>query len=401
LKFILTFILLFSFSYAKTIKTNIWPKGESLITFLSKHNIPKDIYFNLDKEDKELCGEIRAGIKYDVAKKNNVVDNILIPIGEDIQIHIYKNIKNRYKLEIIPVIYDKYEGIAVINITRSPYEDIILTTNNYSLAHEFVRNFKKSFNFRKLQKNDKIAIRYIQKIRLGKYYGTPIILASTVQGRYKKNYVYKNPGDGRYYNEKAKSLTSILFKIPLRYRRISSPFSKKRWHPILHRYRAHHGIDYSASTGTRIWATAPGKIVFRGRKGGYGNTIEIQHRGGYKSLYAHQSRFRKGLKRGSYVKQGQTIGYVGSTGRSTGPHLHFGLYKNGRPINPAKVLKYSKTTLYGKRRKTFFRFANKNKKAMLKAIKNNLKAFKIPKSDNILFCKIKSKKYRNLTISIN
>jgi len=401
LKFIIIFILLINTIYAKSIDTYKWPQGESLITFLSKHNISKDIYFNLNKDDKELCSEIRAGVKFDIAKKNNVIENILIPISEDMQIHIFKN-KNKYSLDIIPIIYDTYKGIVVVNITKSPYEDIIKTTNNYKLAHEFVRNFKKSFNFRRLQKNDKIIIKYIQKIRLGKYYGTPVIVASTLQGRYQKNYVYKNPKDGRYYNEKAKSLTSVFFKVPLRYRRISSPFSKKRWHPILHRYRAHHGIDYSASTGTRIWATAPGKIVFRGRKGGYGNTIEIQHKGGYKSLYAHQSRFKKGLRRGSYVKQGQTIGYVGSTGRSTGPHLHFGLYKNGRPINPAKVMRYSKTTLYGKNRRSFLKFAKSNKNEMLKALKSNTKPFKINDSENTISNDINTtKSSHNFIISIN
>lgn len=392
--------LLLSFVYSKTITINKWPKGESLITFLGKRNISKDIYFNLSKDDKEICSEIVAGVKYEEAKKDGVIENILIPVSEDMQIHIFKS-KDRYNLEIIPIIYDKFEDIMVVNITRSPYEDIIRVSNNHKLAHEFVRNFRKSFNFRKLQKNDKIAIKYIQKIRLGKYYGIPEIISSTLQGRYKKNYVYKNPSDGRYYDEKGRSLTSIFFKVPLRYRRISSKFTKKRWHPILKRYRAHHGIDYAAPTGRKIKATAPGRVTFIGRKGGYGKTIEIKHKGGYKSLYAHQSKFARRLKRGSKVKQGQTIGYVGNTGRSTGPHLHFGLYKNSRPINPAKVMSYSKKTLYGKARKSYLRFASKTKKEMLNAIKKNKKAYIIKKFKNILSSDLNTTKANDLTIRIN
>ena len=353
---------------SKTIENLKWPHGESLITFLGKNDISKEIYFNLSKEDQELCSEIKAGIQYSMAYKNDILEDILIPISEDIQIHIYKTHK-KFVLKMSPIKYNKLTKILVVNIKNSPYEDILLTTHNYSLAREFVRNFKKSFNFRVLQLNDKIVIKYIQKIRLGNYYGTPDIIAAAIIGKYKKKFIYKNPSDGRYYDSRGKSLTSVFFKVPLKYRRISSKFTRKRFHPILHRYIAHLGIDYAAPRGRKIRATAPGKIIFRGRKGGYGNTIIIRHKGGYKSLYAHQSKFSSHLRRGSWVKQGQLIGYVGTTGRSTGPHLHFGLYKNGRAINPAKVMSYSKKTLYGKTRKNFLRFSKKVKKELLDSLK--------------------------------
>jgi murein DD-endopeptidase MepM/ murein hydrolase activator NlpD len=381
LKIIIVFLLLINFVYSKTINKHKWPNGESLITFLSKHNISKNIYFDLSKTDKELCSEIVAGIDYEIATKNGVIQNILIPISEDMQIHIFQE-NNKFTLDIIPIVYDTYEKILVVSIKNSPYEDIILTSNNYKLAHEFVRNFKKSFNFRTLQVNDKIIIKYIQKVRLGKYYGTPVIIAATVQGKYKKNYIYRNPSDGRYYNEKGKSLTSVFFKVPLKYRRISSKFTKKRWHPILKKYRAHHGIDYAAPTGRKIRATAPGKVIFKGRKGGYGKTIIIRHKGGYKSLYAHQSKFVSSIRKNSWVKQGQVIGYVGSTGRSTGPHLHFGLYKNGKAINPAKVMRYSKKTLTGKVRTQYLKFIKSTKKELLDAVVNNDKIFKIDTSED-------------------
>ena len=376
MKLILTFLILLTFLNSKEIEKLKWPHGESLITFLSKNNISKDIYFDLSKEDQELCSEIQAGIKYQIAYKNDILEDILIPISEDIQIHIYKQL-NKFVLKIVPIKYNKITEILVVNIKNSPYEDILLTTHNNALAREFVRNFKKSFNFRVLQPNDKIIIKYIQKIRLGNYYGIPEIIAAAIVGRYKKKFIYKNPSDGRYYDSKAKSLTSVFFRVPLKYRRISSKFTKKRFHPILKRYIAHLGIDYAAPRGRKIRATAPGKIIFRGRKGGYGNTIIIRHKGGYKSLYAHQSKFSSHLKRGSWVKQGQLIGYVGTTGRSTGPHLHFGLYKNGRAINPARVMSYSKKTLYGKTRKNFLRFAKKTKKELLDSIKSNKKPMNI------------------------
>ena len=366
----MAFFILCSVAFAKEIKNLKWADGMSLISYLSKHSISKDIYFNLSKEDKELCSELKAGQSYKVTYKNDIIEDILIPISEDIEIYIFK-INNKFKLEIIPVKYEKFTDILTINIATSPYNDIVHYTHNKKLANEFVRNFNKVFNFTSLQKNDKLVIKYIQKIKLGQYHGTPEILAAGIIHGKRSKIIYKNPKDGRYYDKKAKSLSKVFFKVPLRYKRISSKFTRKRWHPILHRYRAHLGIDYAARSGTIIRATADGRISFRGRKGGYGNTIEIKHSGGFKSLYAHQSRFYKRLRRGSRVKQGQVIGYVGTSGRSTGPHLHFGLYRNGKAVNPAKVLSYKKDTLFGKTRRNFLSFVKKTNNEFDKAIKNN------------------------------
>jgi murein DD-endopeptidase MepM/ murein hydrolase activator NlpD len=139
------------------------------------------------------------------------------------------------------------------------------------------------------------------------------------------------------------------------------------------------GIDYAAPTGRAIHAAADGKIIFKGRKGGYGNAIIIRHKGGYRSLYAHMSKFAH-IKRGQYVKQGKTIGYVGTTGRSTGPHLHFGLYKNSKAINPATVLRVTKNQLTGKIRKRFLKYVKKEKRKL------NSKQYDKPlKLSNLIF----------------
>jgi murein DD-endopeptidase MepM/ murein hydrolase activator NlpD len=124
--------------------------------------------------------------------------------------------------------------------------------------------------------------------------------------------------------------------MPLCHIRVTSSFSKRRYLPILKRYRPHHGTDFGAKRGTPLLAVNAGKVIYSGYMGGYGKVVKIKHKGGYVSLYAHQSRIR--VKRGSHVRKGQVIGHVGSTGRSTGPHLHFGLTKNGRWVNPMRVL---------------------------------------------------------------
>ena len=373
MKVLLSLVLFYVISFSSSIQEDIWWKGESLITFLDKHKISKDIYFNLSKSDKELCSEIYAGIKYQVLyDKNQQPQQVLIPISDQMQIWIFKNNKGKYALDIIPINYQEITQTIFIPITYSPYQDIITTTNNKNLANEFIRSFKKTVNFKRIRKGDILAIKYTQKIRLGRYFGIPNIIAAKIEVHGRAHYIFQNKKDKRYYDIKGRSLTSFFLRVPLRYRRISSKFTLKRWHPILKRYRAHLGIDYAAPVGRKIFAAANGKIIFKGRKGGYGNTIMIRHKGGYKSLYAHMSRFGK-VRVGQWVKQGRHIGYVGSTGRSTGPHLHFGLYKNGRAVNPARVLSITKIKLKGKAKKTFLRYAKLLKKELDKKIakKNN------------------------------
>jgi len=136
-----------------------------------------------------------------------------------------------------------------------------------------------------------------------------------------------------YYTSEGKSLRRSFLRSPLNYRRISSGFSWNRLHPILRIYRPHLGIDYAAPIGTPIWTVAEGTVTFVGWNGGYGRYIKIKHAQGITTSYGHLSRYAKGIRKGVKVKQGQTIGYVGSTGLSTGPHLDFRITQNGRFVN--------------------------------------------------------------------
>ncbi|UCG30788.1 MAG: M23 family metallopeptidase [candidate division WOR-3 bacterium] len=151
-------------------------------------------------------------------------------------------------------------------------------------------------------------------------------------------FYYRDPeGHDDYYNQEGQSLRKSLLKSPLRFSYISSHYSKRRYHPILKRWRPHHGLDYVAPIGTPIASIGAGKVTYRGWKGGYGNLVEIRHANNFRSRYGHLSRFAKNLYVGKRVKSGELIGYLGSTGLSTGPHLHFELHKNGVPINPLRV----------------------------------------------------------------
>ncbi|MBN1622496.1 MAG: M23 family metallopeptidase [Endomicrobiales bacterium] len=140
-----------------------------------------------------------------------------------------------------------------------------------------------------------------------------------------------------YYNINGDSLFKAFLKAPLQYRRISSFFSNRRFHPILKIYRPHHGIDYAAPIGTPVSAIGNGKVIFAGKKGGYGRLIRIKHSNGFESYYGHLHGYARGIKTGSYINQGQVIGYVGSSGLSTGPHLDFRMKKHGKFVNFLKL----------------------------------------------------------------
>ena len=143
--------------------------------------------------------------------------------------------------------------------------------------------------------------------------------------------------DTEYYSPNGRSMRKAFLRTPVKFSRISSRFTKKRWHPVLKRWRSHRGVDYAASRGTPIKATSNGKITHRGKKGGYGKAIFIQHGKTYTTVYGHLNSYAKGLRKGSKIKQGQIIGYVGSTGLATGPHLHYELRVNGVHRNPLTV----------------------------------------------------------------
>jgi len=273
------------------------------------------------------------------------------------------------------------------------------------LADKIGQLFKGTIDTRKLKKGDKLSFIYEQKTRMGLPYYMPHIKIAMLESHGKKQFIYADE-DGYGYTSTKKSQAytvkgrkkitytrrvpikskSSRFGMPLRHIRITSSFSRRRWHPILKRYRPHHGTDFGAKRGTPLLAVNSGKVIFSGRMHGYGNVVKIRHNGGYVSLYAHQSRRR--VKVGQWVKKGQIIGYVGSTGRSTGPHLHFGLTKNGRWIDPMKVLrrksaggtilkkftKYKETSTT-KYKKVVIKNAKENKAKLLEYLKAEGKPF--------------------------
>ncbi len=213
-----------------------------------------------------------------------------------------------------------------------------------SLVGRFVEAFQRQINFTsQTREGDSFRIIVDEERVKGAFHRYGTVHAIEYAGQRSgvlRAYWYepKNSKAGNFYDANGRSMYGSWLRTPLRYDSLSSPFNPRRMHPVLKRIVPHNGTDYAAPTGTPIWAAAAGTIKFIGNKGANGNLVSIQHANGYETAYAHMSRFASGLKKGDHVKQMQTIGYVGSTGRSTGPHLHFGLRKRGRWVDPLAVI---------------------------------------------------------------
>ena len=365
---VLTFLVLPLSVEAAKVKHIAWEEGLDFESYLECYGVPESLIDTLDKEDVELISEIVDNrLYYEMIATNGLLLQSLIPIGEEMQLHLFMTPKG-YKLEIIPIAYKNDTYITQLLVKNSPYLDIVKNVKNRRLASEFSRIFKDSVNFNGIKRGDRVVIIYDQKMRLGQPIGMPDIKAAMIETGGREHYIFKHT-DQRYYDEEGKNLIKRYMGKPLKQIRITSSFTHRRFHPIQKRWKAHLGTDFGAKRGTPILAVAKGKVVFAGWKGGYGKVIKIKHDDGYVSLYAHQSRLK--VKKGAFVSKGDIIGFVGSTGRSTGPHLHFGVYKNGRAINPMRVVKFKTEGLRGRGKRAFLHRKDRYKRIIAQIIDEN------------------------------
>ena len=416
---IVVWILVSSLLFSARISVEKWKKGETFSDYLQSLNIGSGILESISKEDLKFLSEIRQGETfYELRDRQNNLEQALIPIGEEMQIRLAKERKSgRYVFDIIPIVYREKTYSATVTITSNPHSDVKRTLHLPALADKIGQLLKGTVDTKKLKKGDRLSFIYMQKTRLGKPYYAPHVKIAMLESQGDKKFIYADEEGYGYTSDKHRQAYTVngkkkvvytrkvkagtrksRFGMPLRHARITSSFSRRRWHPILHRYRPHHGTDFGARRGTPLLAVNDGKVIFSGRMRGYGNVVKIRHNGGYVSLYAHQSRRR--VKRGQWVKKGQIIGYVGSTGRSTGPHLHFGLMKHGRWIDPMKVLnkksiggtvvkkftKYEKTKIT-KYKSVTIKDAKKNRQKLLAYMASPTKPF-VWDTNTSLFMKV-------------
>jgi len=341
IRLLFTLFSIILFSQNLSAKDYKWSANLTFLGFLEQHNIPLKTYYDMDQEDKELIQEIRSNQNYSINKKNGKITTINIPISDELMLELRNNGKD-YSTKYVPIPYTIIEKTISIKIKNSFEKDLNKATKTSYYTKELKEVYSKAIPFKKMKKGDRVIIFYTQKYRNGKVFSSPIIQACLIEINKKPFYGFLME-DNKYYDSLGKKYQRTYhstFILPLKkFKRISSVFTHRRFHPILKRYRPHLGIDYAARSGRAIVASASGTISYKGWKGGYGRTIEIKHANGIKTLYAHMRGFAKGMRKGRKVAQGKVIGYVGTSGRSTGPHLHFGLYKNGKAKNPSRYIK--------------------------------------------------------------
>lgn len=336
--FILTLILsafnLFASTY--TVKN-----GDTLVNILSNYFTYSEI-IKIDKRFKELALDftLQSGQTFVFDK-----DVVRLIYSIDKEFLIYKNNNNlEVKLEQFPIF--KLKTVVENSIDSSLFEAVRSTGEDDILAIMLANIYEWEIDFFKdIRQGDKFKILVEKKFCRGKFIGYGKILAADFinQGRLIRALYFEDEKTAGYFTPDGKSLRKGFLKAPLKFGRISSAFTSRRLHPVLNEVRAHYGVDYAAPYGTPVHATADGRIIERGYKKGNGNYVKLKHNNGYETMYMHFSKFRQGQKVGSYVKQGEIIGYVGTSGYATGPHVDYRITKNGNYLNPLAFKSPSKS----------------------------------------------------------
>jgi murein DD-endopeptidase MepM/ murein hydrolase activator NlpD len=317
-------------------------KGETLFDIFRKYGLDLGDLFKL----REASADIHKLKKLEVNRPfrillddNDQIDSFTYWIDDDTILKI-KNTGGEFCAEKVPVQYEKkieyIGGVIKGNLVSSLGED----RNGLMLALDLSDIFAWDIDFSTDIRNGdsfKVVVEGLYLNGEFRKYGKILSAEVVNNGETYRAYGFEDDGRADYYDASGKSLRKAFLRAPLSFRRISSTFSNGRLHPILRIYRPHHGIDYAAPTGTPVSASGDGMVLFAGRRGGYGNLVILRHPNGFKTYYGHLSRIGKTVRSGVRVEQGDLIGYVGATGLATGPHLHYEMSINNRPVNPLSV----------------------------------------------------------------
>ncbi len=241
-------------------------------------------------------------------------------------------------------------------INNSLFQTVIDAGASQEVAVNLAGVFDWTVDFFSVQKGDHFRVVYEEKQVEGKPYGMGRILVAEFNHRGKNNVaiLFDNGKPMQYYNEKGESMRKRYLKAPLEFSRVSSKFNLRRFHPVLKRYKAHLGTDYAAPRGTPIRTIGDGTVVEAGYRGGNGNFVKIKHNKTHTTGYLHMSKIAAGIRSGARVSQGQVIGYVGSTGLATGPHLCFRFWENGTQVDPKRIQTPAADPLPAAQRDAFF-----------------------------------------------
>ena len=336
--------------------------GETFDKILNNYSIPNE---EINQIKKKLNSDYNINnlqpnleIKITIDQSNNKkITSFLFPVSRTEKIQLIRNLDNNlFEKKIIITNLNKKIIFKEGKITQSLYKTAIDLKVQPNVIIEFARIYGFQVDFqRDIRKNDNFQIMYeVFEDDDGKIFETGNIIFADLKLSGKNNalYYFEKKGSEGHYDENGKSVEKALMKTPINGARLSSAFGMRK-HPIDGFNKMHRGTDFAAPMGTPIMASGSGLITRARWCGGGGNCIKIKHNSTYETIYAHMKNFARGIKEGIRVKQGQIIGYVGSTGKSTGPHLHYEVVVNGKKVNSQKLKLPSGKTLKGKEREIF------------------------------------------------
>ncbi|BCA79315.1 M23 family metallopeptidase [Desulfuromonas sp. AOP6] len=315
--------------------------GDSVTTLLGEHLSPAEI-LHLDRRCRDIfpLSKICVEQPYKLILRDGAFESFEYEINADDQL-LVRRAEDSFDVARVPIEYTvRIERVGGI-ITSSLFEAVTDSGEGPELAMTLADIFAWDIDFiLDIREGDSFQAILEKRFREGSFAGYGRVLAAqfTNQGNLFQAFLFQdgqqNPS---YYDAEGKSVRKAFLKAPLSFSRISSGFSMKRFHPITKTWKSHPAIDYAAPVGTPIKSVGDGTIIAKGYTRANGNYIKIRHNGSYESIYLHMNGFARGMRNGRHVSQGQVIGYVGSTGLATGPHLCFRMRKNGAPINPARI----------------------------------------------------------------
>ena len=344
----------------KIIKHEI-TSGETFDKILENYSIEKKEILKIKNSLKRKINinklSTKQIIKFKLDKTNNKIQEFVYQISNTQKIFLKRNAANDiFNEEIISIKLDKEIIYQENIITQSLYKAALEKKIPPNTIIEFARIYGFQVDFqRDIRKQDKFQILFEIFLNEKKEIietGEILFANLKLSGQDNSLYYFDNEGSEGHYDKNGKSVKKALMKTPINGARLSSPFGMRK-HPIDGFNKMHKGTDFAAPMGTPIMASGDGVVKKAGWCGGGGNCVKIKHNSTYQTVYAHMSKFARGIKPGVRVKQGQTIGYVGSTGKSTGPHLHYEVIVNGKKVNSQKLKLPSGKILKGKERKLF------------------------------------------------
>ena len=314
--------------------------GDTITAILDHYFSPSEILvIARQSEDVFPLSQLCAGHPYQIEVENESFVSFYYDINKDEQL-IIRQEDGEFFVERQPIPYTVHvEQVGGI-IDSSLFETVAKLGESSELAAELMNIFAWDIDFiRDIREGDYFTALVEKRYRDGNLAGYGDLLAAEFNNRGESFFAFyfNDGGDSGYYNQEGKSLRKAFLKAPLSYTRISSGFTKNRFHPVLNKWKPHLAIDYAAPTGTPIKAVADGTITQKSYDKNNGNKIRLRHPNDYETTYIHMNRFARGMKKGKKVHQGDIIGYVGSTGIATGPHLDFRVFHHGKPINPLKI----------------------------------------------------------------